>query len=314
MNREVLFVNLPDAAALPTHAQLKTCAHGYAFRMTDNQEDAEIRIKTATSVDVLVCNDIVPSLLKAYHRKFPSGHVVIVSGMPIEPLWRLLETAGLGFINHVIANQFDADWAIHDLRITLQKILNGDYFGLEKYLGPSAHLHEQRVTLEDDRDVINRKVMEHAETCGASSYASRFVYGVCEELLMNALLDAPRAAQTHSGGAAPSSGKLREANLRYGYDGRWFAVSVSDPFGSFDRDKLFHYVKKVALPKDSRILIDTKEEGAGLGIYKILFSSHGFVCQVAPGKLTETIVLFDLHLKVRNFEKMARSIHFFDAV
>ena len=39
-------------------------------------------------------------------------------------------------------------------------------------------------------------------------------------------------------------------------------------------------MKKLSMSRDSDDLIDTKKGGAGLGFFKILYSSHALICNV----------------------------------
>ena len=73
----------------------------------------------------------------------------------------------------------------------------------------------------------------------------------------------------------------------------------------------FEATKKSCCRSDSANLIDTKKGGAGLGLFKILYSSHALICNVDPGRKTEVIALIDIQHQVRDFSKMARSVHYF---
>jgi hypothetical protein len=159
-------------------------------------------------------------------------------------------------------------------------------------------------------------VQDWVEACGIGKNIGRLAYGICEELLMNAVYDAPIAGgrkhyeqyeRYESRYLAPDEW----ATLKYGVDGRIFAISITDPFGAFVREKWFSYLRKALKRDDSDTLIDTKKNGAGLGLFKMLYSSHGVVCNVDPGKITEVIILISLNQPVRDFVHMPRSIHYF---
>ena len=158
--------------------------------------------------------------------------------------------------------------------------------------------------------------MTFAEDNRLGQYTSKLVFGITEELLMNAIYDAPVAGGKLHYAELPRTSPIvlqpdEYGKLTFGCDGSVFAISVADPFGALKREKLFQYLKKVLRRSDSANLIDTKKGGAGLGLFKILYSSHALICNVDPGRKTEVIALIDIQHQVRDFSKMARSVHYF---
>jgi len=218
-------------------------------------------------------------------------------------------------LDHVIAAIHGAEWLIDELRISIQKILRHDLFGIDKYLMPRTVIHQRSVRESKDREGLNHEVAKFVESLELPQSLIKMAWGMTEELLMNAIYDAPvrdgKFIYAHLPRTTPVS--LREdelSTLSWGCDGRHFAISVRDPFGALQQRKLYEYIRKV-LRRGSGDIIDTKEGGAGLGLYKILFSSHAMICNVTPGKCTEVIALVDVELPLRDFSKMPRSIHYF---
>jgi len=145
---------------------------------------------------------------------------------------------------------------------------------------------------------------------------AKLVFGITEELLMNAIYDAPVADGRHRYGELPRTTAVdlephEYSQLSFGCDGNVFGIAVSDPFGALSKVKLYEYIRKVLRRSDSINLIDRKKGGAGLGLFKILYSCHSLICNVQPHVKTEVIALIDIHSQVRDFSKMARSIHYF---
>jgi hypothetical protein len=119
---------------------------------------------------------------------------------------------------------------------------------------------------------------------------------VCEELLMNALYDAP--ADEHG---TPIFAEVdlkerldklspRPVSIRYAATENGFAVSVRDRFGRLDKATVLRYIDKCL---HSSQQIDRKTYGAGLGIYLIANAATQFVLNVAPGMATEVVCTFD---------------------
>jgi hypothetical protein len=218
-------------------------------------------------------------------------------------------------LDHIISFLSD-EWVAKETRVTVQKILKNELFGISKYLIGDVPIHSETVRGSADRERLNTQVQHWIDKCGIGKNICRLGSGIVEEMLMNAIYDAPVAGGRSFYEDLPrtEARQLAEdeyATLSYGADGDILAISIADPFGAFKREKFFSYLQKVLRRHDSDALIDKKKGGAGLGLFKMLYSSHAIICNVEPGKRTEVIALIDLAHSVRDFSQMPRSIHFF---
>lgn len=208
-------------------------------------------------------------------------------------------------------------WSSTDLRATVQKIVRRDFFGAEKYLRTGATIRQFPVTSSKDREPLHNETYNFAIACGLSQSIANSARQIVQEMLLNAIYDAPNAAGRHEvkerSGRPVDLAPADHGRLQLGYDGEILAVSVWDPFGLFKRDTFFNYARKALFRSNSEDIIDTKIEGAGLGLMTVYLRSHGLVCNVDRGHGTEVIALIDTGTKVRDFEKIPRSIHYFTA-
>ena len=317
MTRTVVYIDLPGNRALPDATTLRVAADGAHMVAIGDPSAAMAAITNAKDVALVVMNAPQLDLFEAIRRVQPKAHTILVTESTMDRYSQLLEGREDVLVDHVVANRLPVEWTIHDLRVTMQKILRGDIFGIGKYLTAGTPLTELIVKGSVDRDDYNNRVMAFAEENRLGHYMAKLAFGITEELLMNAIYDAPLAAGLHHYGELPRTASVElkpeeYSRLTYGCDGKSFAIGVADPFGALRRDKLFQYLKKVLRRGDSTNLIDTKKGGAGLGLFKILYSSHALVCNVQAGKCTEVIALIDIEHQVRDFSRMARSIHYFE--
>ncbi len=315
-HRSILFVELAGARALPSRPVLDISSGGAELISVTSEPAAISTLGNSPNIEILVLNAPSLALAQEFRRLHAKGRTVLVTDMPMRNYSSALGGEEQQLIDHVIVNKSQSHWTTHELRVTLQKLLTGDIFGIEKYLAPGVVIIEERITSSRSRDLHNQSVTQYAQRFQIGQHTAKMIFGITEELLMNAIFDAPRAGGRDVQDEQDSKGIVdltqdEQALLRYGCDGEIFAVSVQDPFGALTRTKLFEYIRKVLLRRDSSTLIDNKKGGAGLGIFKILYSSHGLVCNVTAGKLTETIALIDIHDQLRDFSKAARSIHYF---
>jgi hypothetical protein len=180
--------------------------------------------------------------------------------------------------------------------ITIQKFVTGDLFGIEKYLPSNADVHLTRLREYKGRTAAIDEVLAYAEKVGVRRQVRMSIGQVCEELLMNALYDAP--ADEH-GNPIFAEVDLKErldklsprpVSIRYAATEKGFAVSVRDRFGRLDKATVLRYIDKCLHSSEQ---IDRKTYGAGLGIYLIANAANQFVLNVAPGMATEVVCTFD---------------------
>jgi hypothetical protein len=118
-----------------------------------------------------------------------------------------------------------------------------------------------------------------------------------DELLVNALYDAPvdeRGKRMFAGISVQTRATLRvsqDVELAYGCDGKQFALSVRDAFGSLERATVLKFLGRGFHAEQK---VDRKQGGAGLGLYLLLHNASTVAFRVTPGRSTEVSCTFDL--------------------
>jgi hypothetical protein len=213
--------------------------------------------------------------------------------------------------NHVIRDAEDPD--DDELVVTSVKLTSGDIFGLEKYLAWGVKVSDATVqTYEAKREAL-LSVTASARDAGARRPTIARIESVVDELLMNAMYDAPAVAN----GTSPLTPRRitdqigdSVAKLRWASDGRYFAVSVEDRYGALAKDVILDHLQRARLER-GRPRASQSNGGAGLGLYFILSSVTRFIANVDPGLRTEVVCLFDLKQGGRDSDTCARSLHVF---
>ena len=176
------------------------------------------------------------------------------------------------------------------------KLVTGDIFGIEKYLPADANVQLTRLRDFQGRGRAIDEVLKFAEENGIRRQIRSAIGQVCEELLMNALYDAPiddDGKQIFAEIGPKERVDLsspRPVSIRYAATPDSFAVSVRDRFGTLEKNVILDYLDKCLHATQQ---IDRKTYGAGLGLYLIANSATQFVCNVAPGMATEVVCTFD---------------------
>jgi hypothetical protein len=195
-------------------------------------------------------------------------------------------------INHVVVG----DELDRGVLVTAQKLLTGDIFGIEKYLPPGTPVNYARLRDFEGRGKAIQTVLDFAEESKMRRQVRNAIGSVCEELLMNALYDAPVDAEGKPVFAeVDPHDRTREksprpVSIRYAATDDMFAVAVRDRFGRLAKNTILSYIEKCLHSPNQ---IDRKTYGAGLGLYLVANAAATYVVNVAYGIATEVVCTFD---------------------
>jgi len=197
---------------------------------------------------------------------------------------------GMGAVTNLLVHPMPV--LAEELTITAQKLIRGDLFGAEKYLLWGTTLHETIVTRATQRSELVGRISEAVRALGQSARVASMAMLVTDELISNAVHNAPRdAAGTYYRRDLARDIEIElddrhQVRMRWGCDARYVAIEVTDAFGSLDRDTILKSLAKN----------DVRESGggAGMGIALAYRSCDHLVFNLAPGKRTEIIALIDV--------------------
>jgi hypothetical protein len=195
-------------------------------------------------------------------------------------------------INHVVVGD-DIDRGVY---VTAKKLLTGDIFGIEKYLPDGTPVHYERLRDFEGRGKAIDTVLDFAETAKMRRQVRNAIGQVCEELLMNALYDAPVDAAGKQVFAEVDphdrtrSRSPRPVSIRYAATDDIFAIAVRDRFGRLAKNTILSYIDKCIHSPNQ---IDRKTYGAGLGLYLVANAASAYVVNVAYGIATEVVCTFE---------------------
>lgn len=230
-------------------------------------------------------------------RLRPKAHVAAL--IPKAPLGNLTALLRDPRCNHVIVGE--GAEAEHGTLVTAQKLLTGDIFGIEKYLPEGTPVNYFRLRDFHGRATAIDTILTFAEERGIRRQVRSAIGSVCEELLMNALYDAPvdEAGNQIFAEVDPhdrtETTSPRPVSIRYAATDSQFAVAVRDRFGRLAKNTILAYINKCLTSAQQ---IDRKTYGAGLGLYLVANAAAGYVVNVAYGMATEVVCMFDRGTRV----------------
>ncbi len=272
-------------------------------RIVANLERAGAEVDAVRSLDAIQ-SEIIPHRYvfmdceegdtRAVDRLVPmlrqKSHAAVVT--PKAALSELTDYLKDHRVNHVIVGE-ELDRGVF---VTAQKLLTGDIFGIEKYLPEGTPVHYVRLRDFEGRGKALDTVLAYAEETKMRRQVRSAIGQVCEELLMNALYDAPVDENGNQIFAEvdphdrTKSRSPRPVSIRYAATETQFAVAVRDRFGRLAKNTILAYIDKCL---HSPVQIDRKTYGAGLGLYLVANAAASYLVNVAYGIATEVVCTFD---------------------
>ncbi len=203
-----------------------------------------------------------------------------------------------GYHNLVSLNPGDRSQTIKNLIVSLTKLTTHKYFGIEKELTWGVKLEKRFISSSEDRADLWDSLRTHLKKNGLRNALLDRVGVSVEEMLMNALYDAPTDASGNSlfNHLARTDKvvlpKNQQVEIIYGFDGLNLGISVIDCFGSLKAKTLTSY-----LGMNYKGNIEHTSEhkgGAGRGLHQIIESADHTIFNVQSGVKTEAICLWRL--------------------
>jgi hypothetical protein len=249
----------------------------------------------------------------------PGASVVAVAGLDAKR--RLMATLDSSAVRHVvpklgswidkpsIERTFDGPDE-QDLAIALRRSMlpRNEPLGAGPFLIEGFSVSEHTLASSSEKDTALGAVLELAGALELSDEKKRRIEVATEELLLNAIYDAPRSPD----GKAMNAGLDRrtpvaldagaQVRLQYGCDGRNFVVSVADRFGALERAHVVNSLMKLLEPAGPRPVAGAG--GAGLGLMLTYGAANQLVVQVVPGRFTEVTGV--MHVSGSNRTALAR--------
>jgi hypothetical protein len=218
--------------------------------------------------------------------------IAVVPGADLAAIVELLQAS-----DRVAAVMTADGFEPHQLRALAARIAGDDVFGLEPVLAPGTEVHSHAIGDYPDKARCLSRIAEFLDEVGAPRKVRAPIEQCIDEMIMNALYDAPVDARGHHVFAQiPTRTRItlrteHHVAVRYACDGKQFAISVRDAFGTLARATVLGHLDK-GLHAEQQV--DRKAGGAGLGLYLMVHAATAVGFHVLPGIATEVVCRFDL--------------------
>jgi hypothetical protein len=190
--------------------------------------------------------------------------------------------------------------------------LKDDPFGLENYVDDVKNAKKIQMTEARHRGLAIEAINNTFIQRGLKPQIVSIITQCTDEMLMNAIYDAPideHQYNYHKQRDRVENFLLTEKErvlLEVADTENYIAISVSDNFGSLEKDVVLNFLRKDYENEDYKVKKDVV--GAGLGVYGMLQSGASLLFIAKPGEMTEVVLFIP---KVKSMRKFREQFHFF---
>jgi CheY-like chemotaxis protein len=261
--------------------------------------------------NAVICDESLVELLKKLKAENYPTRLVLMTQKGVQKNIPVLRNM-VDIDNVISRDPDDRSLTVRMLLTTLTKVLTGELFGLEKYMSWGVEISSKPVLASHQRSDLKDEMAVHLKKQGVRNTILDRCVAVTEEMLMNAIYDAP----TDSQGRAIYNHLSRktevvldshlQSQIRYACDGVMLGISVVDPFGALTKKIILDYLES-CYEGFAGSLNDGKG-GAGRGLHQIIENADLTIFNVRKGVKTEVICLFNIEGSKR---ETVPSFHYF---
>ncbi|MBT4762689.1 MAG: cyclic nucleotide-binding domain-containing protein [Bdellovibrionaceae bacterium] len=201
---------------------------------------------------------------------------------------------------HIMSrNDLDKKLTIQNFTSTFNKLSTLEFFGVHKYLTHGIDVRSHKVSGSEVRHTHRERLLAYFTKVGVRSSNVSRISTVTEELLMNAIYDAP-----HDSDGKPIFNHINRRDgvhlkreqrptISYACDGILAAVSVADPFGALSAEIVSNYLIN-CYSEDANLNDGKHKGGAGRGLHQIIEGADQVIFNLHANVKTEIIALFNV--------------------
>ena len=216
--------------------------------------------------------------------------VAIVDGSPAESVSKLVEVLGAHpSVAHVLAAPLLASpLGRAQLKNLLERLAGGPEHDL---LGAASVGRIAMLAQASRREARFERMQHYFSKQGMSSRTISAIYEVAEELVMNALYNAPTEAGYFKTPVSRMDDVTlpmdRACEVSYGIEAGTAFVRVRDTFGALRLPRLLEVLNRC---NSTAVTLDESRGGAGLGIWRVFSAATTIAITVIPGRLTDILI------------------------
>ncbi|MEJ7599678.1 MAG: hypothetical protein WKG01_17355 [Kofleriaceae bacterium] len=213
------------------------------------------------------------------------------------------------WLSHLVASSLlTSPFAKAHLKMFEDRIAEGPE---HVFLGPDAIGRVALLTSSNRREHRFERMREFFGSRGISTRTVTAISDVAEELVTNALYDAPVEAKYFKAPVPRTEDvelpPAHACEISYGIDHGSGFVRVRDPFGALTRVRLLGVLNRC---NSNAVALDESRGGAGLGLWRVFSSASTIAITVIPGRLTDILVRVQSR-KGKSVSRQTLGVHLF---
>jgi hypothetical protein len=275
-----------------------------------NEDVAVILVDVSTEKQYQAFESSLQETVGLFSDKINSNAIHFLSSSDLAEVKYLIQSPLFG---HFVMRNYNvpADAGKHYGRI-IKATLSDRAFGISKYLKPGANIQAVKLKLSTQKQNAVEAIKNYLIAAKFPTRISTVIANAVDELLMNAIFDAPideLGKPTLSSVPRNTLVKLEGPNaveMNVGYDGQYVAISAVDSYGSLDKNKLLSHISKIYDKEEYKVR--TAVAGAGIGLATVFRSGGSFFFVSESRVKTEVTVFFKKCDNYREFKDQFRFI------
>jgi CRP-like cAMP-binding protein len=245
--------------------------------------------------DAVICDESNLDLLNHIYAEKGEAKLVFMTSKEVQQNLPLLKNM-MSIDNLITRDPDDRSFTMRMILTTLTKLLTNDIFGVDKYLTWGVDVQTESVKASYERDELKERMSEYFRNLGVRSTIIDRCTTVTEEMLMNAIYDAPTdpSGKSMFNHLSRQTEVILESHLQselsYACDGVLLGISVADPFGGLTKKTVVDYLESCYSGNAGGL--NEGKGGAGRGLHQIIENADLTIFNVKKGVKTEVICLF----------------------
>jgi len=281
-----------------------------AMRMMSEEENAAIFVDASTRAHYDRFELAVQDSFGLFSARVSSNRIHYLSSEDIFQVPYLIASPLFG--SYIRRNYSDVSSVADHYARVVTSGLHHRGFGLANLNSPGVRLQSIRLTNSAQKQEAVDEVKNYLVALKFQTRMASVIANAVDELLMNAMFDAPTDATgrhlydaTARSSVIELSGKS-SVELQVTFDGTYVALTAIDLYGSIDKSKLLAAIS--AIYRDQEYRVRQGVAGAGLGLATVFHSGGSFLFSSEQGVRTEVTVFFRKTDNFREFKNQFRFI------
>ena len=216
-------------------------------------------------------------------------------------------------VRHLIGGN-GRSWA-REFVIIVRKLTSPPLWGLAAYMSPEAVIETRTVAAATAINQTIDELLEHVDLHASFEAAEHFLRQTANELLTNAVYNAPVDRASHQPKYEQTDRKEKivllpseTVDISFATDADMIGISVSDQFGRLTREKIVRHLVKCI---NNTNFIEEKRGGAGAGLYLAFYTANQFVVNVEAQRRTEILCILEKTKRYKHHRSRVTSFNYF---